>query len=266
MRESLKLNPFDTLEERIEAFDRDGFAYFQNAMDAEQVKNLRDAMDALSAIPESFDKYHTAEQRGFFQKHINNAFNRAPEFLPCLDWPDVIDLAEAVHGGDCHVIGMTAWVTGPGRPDQGLHVDWLPVPLPEDVAADPRVKIPAFITTAHYYLNDLYEELGPTVFVPGSHRSGRRPEADGKWNGVGEQSCLCKAGDAVLFRSDVWHRGTANTSEETRYLLQVHYAHRMITQKYPPYLNRFQFEDAVLERATPRQRRLMGDHRPGAYD
>ena len=40
----------------------------------------------------------------------------------------------------------------------------------------------------------------------------------------------------------------------------------MITQKFPPYLNRFRFDEAVLERATPRQRRLLGDHRSSNYD
>ncbi len=39
-----------------------------------------------------------------------------------------------------HIIGMTAWVTGPGRTDQQLHCDWLPFPLPEDVIKDPREK------------------------------------------------------------------------------------------------------------------------------
>ena len=33
-----------------------------------------------------------------------------------------------------------------------------------------------------------------------------------------------------------------------RYLLQVHYAQRIITQKYPPYLNKFQFDPALLAR------------------
>ena len=266
MRKALNLRAFETHEERMRAFEEDGFVYFRGAMDAEQVSALRGAMDALDAIPESFDKYHTAEERGFFQKHINNAFNRAPIFLAHLDWPGVIEAAEAIHGGDCHVIGMTAWVTGPGRPDQALHVDWLPVPLPAEVMRDPRVRIPAFITTAHFYLDDLYEALGPTAFVPGSHLSGRAPHGDTEWNGSEERDILCGAGDAVLFRSDVWHRGTANRSDEKRYLLQVHYAHRMITQKFPPYLNRFQFADWVLERASDRQRRLLGDHRPGAYD
>jgi hypothetical protein len=39
----------------------------------------------------------------------------------------------------------------------------------------------------------------------------------------------------------------------------------MITQQYPPYLGRFQFEPEILARATPRQRRLLGDHKSGAY-
>ena len=99
--------------------------------------------------------------------------------------------------------------------------------------------------------------------------SGRKPDSDKgevTWRGEPEKSILCNAGDVVVFRSEVWHRGTANTSNRTRYLLQVHYGMRMITQKYPPYLNRFQFDPTILETATERQRRLMGDHQRSNYD
>ena len=48
--------------------------------------------------------------------------------------------------------------------------------------------------------------------------------------------------------------------------IQVHYANRMVTQKFPPYLGQFVFNESILATATPRQRRLLGDHRPGAYD
>ena len=71
-----------------------------------------------------------------------------------------------------------------------------------------------------------------------------------EYKGVGPKNIICKAGDVVIFRSEVWHRGTANRSRQNRYLLQVHYAQRMITQKFPPYLNRFQFDDSILARAT----------------
>ena len=267
MTAPLPLVPQPDLQSYVRAMREDGFAYFANVLNADEIAELRRAMDALTALPESFDKHTDPAEHGFMNKSINNVFNRDPVFVQYLDRPEIIDLVEAVHGADCHCIGMTAWVTGPGRPDQTLHADWQPLTLPEDIMADERVQIPIFITTAHYYLDDLYEELGPTHFVPGSHRAGRPPQkGETAWKGREEQSILCKAGDVVLFRSEVWHRGTANTSEQTRYLLQVHYAQRMITQKYPPYLNRFQFDPDLLARASARQLRLLGDHAPSNYD
>ncbi len=163
-------------------------------------------------------------------------------------------------------IGMTAWITGPGRKDQQLHCDWLPFPFPEDVIKYAIVNVPLLVTTVHYYLDDLFEDLGPIKFVPASHLAGRLPNGDTDWNGQGEQSVLCNAGDVLVFRSDVWHRGTANKSNQNRYLLQVHYANRMIAQKFPPYLNKFQFNQSILEQASLRQRRLLGDHPNAAYD
>jgi ectoine hydroxylase-related dioxygenase (phytanoyl-CoA dioxygenase family) len=263
---ALPLVAYQTTEERVHSLENDGYVYFPGAMNPQEVEELYAAMDRQTAIPESFDRYDTPETRGFLNRHINNAFNRDEIFLRYIDRPDIIDAVEGIHGEDCHVIGMTAWMTGPGRPQQGLHIDWLPFPMPVDIVADPRVKVPVFITTLHFYLDNLTEELGPTQFVPGSHKSGRGPEGDTEWQGNEPQSILCNAGDAVLFRSEVWHRGTANTSDKVRFLLQVHYSHRMITQKFPPYLNRFQFDEAILEKATERQLRLLGNHKSGSYD
>ena len=231
-------------------------------------------MDDTQPIEENFDSYSTPEELvyGSFQgggcllKHIKCAFNRDPIFLKQTDRSPLIELSEAVHGDDCHIIGSTVWITGEGRPDQQLHADWVPVPLPADVLADSRVSVPIFATTAMLYLDDVYEELGPTKMVRGSHKSGRQPGDDTAWDGNEEQSILCKAGDAVMFRSEVWHRGSASTSPQDRYLLQVFYANRMVTQKFPPYPHRFRLDESILAQATPRQRRLIGDHALGVYD
>ena len=75
-----------------------------------------------------------------------------------------------------------------------------------------------------------------------------------------------KAGDVVMFWCEVWHSGTANRSNQNRYLLQVHYANRMITQKFPPYLNKFQFDPNIISKCTPRQQRLLGEHKASNYD
>ena len=266
MIEPIPLVAYPELEDQAEAVHRDGYAYLPEVLDAGEIQGLRATMDALEAIPESFDRISTPEKGGFYNKSINNVFNRDLLFTGFLDRPRVIELAEALHGPDCHCIGMTAWLTGPGRPEQNLHADWQPLLVPEDLMEDPRLRIPVYITTAHFYLDDLYEELGPTAFVPGSHRAGRPPDGDTEYKGCPAKGIFCKAGDVVIFRSEVWHQGTANTSDEVRYLLQVHYAQRIITQKYPPYLNRFRFDPDILARATPRQLRLMGDHKRSNYD
>lgn len=266
MAHPLPLVAYPDLAQQVEALERDGFVYLPGVLTTDEISALRNSMDRLEVIPESYDRHQTPEEGGFLNKSINNVFNRDRLYLQYLDRSGIIEIEEAVHGAECHVIGMTAWLSGPGRPEQRLHVDWLPLSLPEDVLADPRVKIPMFITTAHYYLDDLDEALGPTQVLPGSHLSGRSPAGETEWHGIKPQSILCKAGDVVIFRSEVWHRGTANTSDRVRYLMQVHYANRMMTQKYPPYLNKFQFDPQILAQATPRQRRLLGEHRQSKYD
>ena len=261
MADALRLVPQPDLTSRVRAIQDDGFVYFPSVISSDEVAELRSAMDRLEEIPEYFDK-----AKGSWSRYFNNTFNRGEIFLQYLDKPGIIELAEEIHGADCHIIGMTAWITGPGRPEQRLHVDYLPMSLPEDILEDPRVKLPMLVTTAQYSLDDMYEELRPTKFVPGSHLSGREPNGNVEWKGAGEQSILCNAGDVVMFRSEVWHRGSANTSHQTRYSLYVHYARRMVTQKFPPYLGKFQFDEGMLERLTPRQRRLLGEHHASNYD
>ncbi|MEM7033959.1 MAG: phytanoyl-CoA dioxygenase family protein [Chloroflexota bacterium] len=266
MAPSLELTHYPDLESQVTAIENDGFAYFPNYLSKDEVAELRELMDRTEANPDYFDRAKSAENGDFYERHLNNAFNRDPIYLNFIDKPGIIELAEAILGQDCHIIGMTAWKTGPGRPDQNLHADYLPISLPADIMADPRVKVPIFIMTMHYYLDDLTEELGPTQFIPGSHASGRRPDGDLEWKGVGPHNIMCNAGDGLMFRSEVWHRGTANKSDKIRYLLQVHYAQRMVTQKFPPYLHKFGFDEVILGQATPRQKRLLGDHKKGAYD
>ncbi len=155
MSNALPLIAYRDLARQVQALEEDGYAYLPGVLTAAEIADLRAAMDELTAIPASFDRYTLPDTGGFFNKSINNAFNRDPRFLAYVDSPAVVALAEAVHGRDCHIIGMTAWITGPGRPDQKLHADWQPITLPAAVMGNPAVKIPVYISTAHFYLDDL---------------------------------------------------------------------------------------------------------------
>ena len=155
----------------------------------EDISTLRDHIEALEPNPDAFDR------RTSIEKHIKTVFNRDPHFIKYLDMEPVASVAERLMGDDCHIIGMTAWTTGPDRPDQHLHADYLPVEIPEEFLLSGAVKLPVFVATAHYYLNDIYNDLGPTKFIPGSHLAGRKPtSSDRTWRGMEEQDLICNAG------------------------------------------------------------------------
>ena len=145
MPQALPLVAQPDLPSQVNAVEQDGYVYLPAVLDRDQVAALREHMERLQPLAESFDS-GPDPKRGFLNRAINNAFNRDPHFVQFLDYPGVIEIAEALLGANCHVIAMTSWLTGPGRPDQMLHADYQALTLPEDVMADPRVRIPVYIS------------------------------------------------------------------------------------------------------------------------
>ena len=254
-------------EAMLAALDADGFAFIAGAVSPAACGVARERIDALE--PLHWDEAHGRSDFGAAHRHLDrylNVFNRDAYWLQYLDRPGVIELAEAALGTDCHVIGQTAWRSHPGFVGDALHADYLPMTWP-DGAVPEALRVPPFIVTVHFYLNDVDADLAATRIVPGSHRAARAPRPhEREWGQRQSQIVLARAGDALVFRSDVWHAGGDNRSaDRVRYLLQVHYGRREMAQHFSPYLE-WRFERAVLESASKRQRRLLGDHEPGAYD
>lgn len=77
-----------------------------------------------------------------------------------------------------------------------------------------------------------------------------------------------QAGDVQLFVSDVWHRRMpTGPGDAGRLFLQVHYGRRDIAQRLQTTSVANQLSaDAVARAATPRDKTLVGLHRPLFYD
>jgi hypothetical protein len=242
------------------ALEHDGCALIGNAVPPALCAEAREKIDALR--PLHWDEVHDDSRGVAGGRHMDRylcVFNRDPFWLRFIDRPGVIELAEAALGNDCHIMGETAWRSHPGYTSEDLHFDYLP--------PDSGAPAALFIVTAQFYLNDVTPELAPTRVVPGSHAAARAPKPDeAQWNGRAAETILATTGECLVFRSDVWHAGSDNsTPRDTRYLLQVHYSRREIAQHFSPYLD-WRFNPDVLHAASARQRRLLGDHAPGAYD
>lgn len=238
-----------------EALHRDGYTVFKSVLSRAEIQALREYMDTQGENDAKYDVPSWC-----FNKHIGTAFHKRRELLHLVDRQRVVDAAAAVLGDDCQVTGGSMWITGPGR-SMGLHVDYQPFALPEDIMADPRVQLPIFATTAHYYLDDLTLDYGPTMLVPGSHKAGRPPNNETEWHGIKPKVLLVKAGDCMLFRSEIWHGAAMNHGPNRRYLVQVHYGNLFIKGNIPPITQSELWSADSLAALTDRQRRLFGDMR-----
>ena len=248
----------DQVDEMTEALHEDGFALVPGVLSPGEVARLRDAVDRLE--PFGFD--HVSP----LQEHYKCVFNRERVFLDVIDQSGIVDLAERTMGDQCHIIGETAWRSHPGYNGVGAHTDQVWITLPESNFDDPKFQLPITICTAHYYLNDIpTEEYCPTYVIPGSHKSGRALGGDQtpNWHGKSLEPVLVKAGDVLFFRSEIWHSGSTNSSDAIRYLLQVHYSHRFISQKFSPWP--WQYNPEILAVANERQLRLLGKHPESSY-
>ncbi|MGH8355784.1 MAG: phytanoyl-CoA dioxygenase family protein, partial [Pseudomonas sp.] len=100
---------------RLQALHELGFALLPGVLGARQIAELHAAIDRLR--PQHWDYSGLVD-------HYKCVFNRDPLWLPYLDLPGVIELAEAALGPDCHLIGQTAWRCHPGFIGAELHLDY----------------------------------------------------------------------------------------------------------------------------------------------
>lgn len=241
--------------EAAEAIFTDGCAICPGVLNAQEVAEYKAVIDSSGGPDEQYDHTKTG---WCFSKLLTPELNREAHYLRYLDRPGVIETAQYVLGENCRVGTLATWVTGPGR-KMPIHCDGVPVPLPEEILADPRVRIPLNSLVVQVYLNDMTPEIGPTLVIPGSHRAGRGPDGEGEWNGIKPRAAMVKAGDALLFRFDCWHGALSNTSkDQRRYIMQLVYNRADREVSYPSMKYEYYWDPEVIRQATPRQKQLLG--------
>jgi ectoine hydroxylase-related dioxygenase (phytanoyl-CoA dioxygenase family) len=83
---------------------------------------------------------------------------------------------------------------------------------------DPR----QFDIQAFYFAHDTPIEMGPTLFLPGSHL--RRMcywDISRYKNIVGQRHLVAKPGTIVFTHQDIWHCAQANQTDNTRYVFKI---------------------------------------------
>lgn len=171
--------PGESISELSRRLEDDGLLYIPNALSFAQVEQLKADFDNISTDPmnpvdsgQGTPTHEAAVTKAIAEgqdpgylgnKGVMSFWNRdrSGRNLQYLDLDPCCAVAEATLGDDCHLIQHKAWSTGPGRPGQTLHVDFLPVVVgDEGLLVNHVLRIPIYLITAHYYLEDMTEELG----------------------------------------------------------------------------------------------------------
>jgi len=245
-------------------FYRDGYLLIPGVLEPQEVEALIEGIDRV------FADSKWKENHNLYGDYIAvRLFETDPVFEDMLTREPIIGLVESILGPACHLIAQNVVRNAPGQAIDTFHVDDLLIfPVGEGMDRhDPRIPMPVFILTVQIPLTEVPSvEYGPSQYVPGSHYSGRHPNdpKNPTFEGKGPVSILTTPGDIYLHNGQCWHRGAPNTSDRTRYLLQLSYGMRWVSQRFYPFVN-YQLPQHVLDRADDRRRRVLGFHPKGAY-
>ena len=107
----------------------------------------------------------------------------------------------------------------PGTRSQQWHQDNLMIPT----LTDGHGRVPDHVKSvlAMYYPQDVEQDMGPTALIPGSHLFKAATDRNASHGNFRDQViATLKAGSVLILHYDIWHAGTANTSDTIRYMVK----------------------------------------------
>jgi len=267
---------FDALEKNFKLwsdfFHTNGYIILTNAINQNQISKLRTEL-AQHELKSNFKYKNRDNDRHQVHKCF---FENSPTTLELIDSSVLYDFAQYViadvPGGrgntlTAHLIHNNAFTVPPGGRGQAptYHTDdcLQNVIIPEGKQLPEWIKLPVMVCTWMCWLSDCVEPSnGPTWVVPGSHRFGSVVDKD-----LAEQLAIpaCgKAGTCVLINNQLWHRGSANTSEIPRETLQLTFARRIIGHKHKTIMN-YHMPEHIYKNKSDKLKERLGWLQGGAY-
>ena len=244
-------------EKQKQQWKEDGYLVLKGILSSKEVENLTTVVDQMYA--DHLQQPDVKPEAGLDRR---NVMEEHDIFVDLMDHPATFPIVLELMSPYIH-LSMSEVIVRPTDPEgKGLlHTDGGQAMRQVRVSES---SLP-FQIKFQYFLTDLPEpDMGNFTVVPGSHNR-LFPEGgfkDGPY--LPEAVPLCvEAGDMAIFPHAMWHGFVANRSDKPRKSLIYCYVHQC--------MRAFDFEKPspeLLERCTPRQRRLVGDigeWRAGSY-
>ena len=226
--------------------DGPGFVLLPNLMIASEAAEARSRALEIAESPSGFSFGRRNERTG--QQHVRGLLAHGEIFERMVQHPAIIEIAEAMLGDDMTLGAYSARILHPGAIEMGVHVDY-----PYWAMRGPFTLRPPLMVQVIWMLQDFTERNGATLVAPRSQLRCARPNREDfareaiKITGA--------AGDAIVSHGLLWHDTSRNHTTEPRVALLINYGLKVIR---PLDSEIAKVPHAVLERATPKLRQLLG--------
>jgi hypothetical protein len=248
-------------DEQRQHWEDQGYLHLKNIVPREEISTCLSAVDQLL---EQHEHDNPADrEKGAYV--ISQALFRTAALDHLMDHSNLIGILLDLMGPYLQILGSEVYVRYPGGKmprwhlDAGRSIGQVRV-TPDSLPINFKIQ---------FFLTDIPAENHANFsLVPGSHRH-PMPKKEGRlgtnW-GIGGTDppgaiqMIAEAGDCAVFPNTLWHAVSANESADVRRSFTLRYGqmwcHPYDYEKCP---------GEVLERMTPRQRRMMGELQEG-YD
>jgi ectoine hydroxylase-related dioxygenase (phytanoyl-CoA dioxygenase family) len=193
---------------QIRGLEDEGYLVRERLVSGELLERLRRAADELEAA--ELERQRPGEGGGFGGLFVRNLLDKHPVFLDeLLRFEPCLSVARAVLGPQVQVHATVLRVAYPGLPGQDVewHFHQRVVPDPEPAFFSRPVVLDNLI-----YLDDLTEETGPLVVLPGKHRVNEDLPPGDRSDKAGQVVVTAPAGSCVTSHSSLWHKALAPRS------------------------------------------------------
>jgi ectoine hydroxylase-related dioxygenase (phytanoyl-CoA dioxygenase family) len=229
-----------------ELIDGNGYAILPNLIAPSDAAQVREILLGCSDAP--LVKGLPARNLATGQRTVGGLLHRGETFERLVQHPTLMEIGEALLGDDMTLSSYAARILEPGARPMGAHIDY-----PYWAMRGPFSVRPALMLQVIWMMQDFTEENGATLVVPGSQLRGMPPDAAGFAN---EAIVVTgSGGSAIVSHGLLWHDTSRNRTEKPRVSMLINYGLKIVRPMEPGIAT---VPGEVMERATPRLRRLLG--------
>jgi ectoine hydroxylase-related dioxygenase (phytanoyl-CoA dioxygenase family) len=226
-----------TLDEIVARLDLDGFVILDGVLGAPELGELVATLAPLEAArPRGRNEFE-----GERSTRVYSLAGKGEPFLRLAEHPRVVEILDRVLLPNWLLSTLQSIRLHPGESEQPWHSDDSFYLVPE-----PR---PRLALSCIWAIEDFTDENGATEVIPGSHRTGARPDP------ARAVRATMRAGSVLVFDGGLWHRGGANRGAGTRLAISPQYCQPWLRPQESQLLI---VPPEAAARCTPRQRAMLG--------